>query len=90
MHSGKNLLLIGLLFINGVVFGQTDSLKGWHLLDKQTDSLHGISINKAYDFLKNRKSSPVIVAVIDSGVDTTNEDLKNILWRNPKEIATND
>jgi hypothetical protein len=89
MHSGKNLLLIGLLFINAVVFGQTDSLKGWHLLDKQTDSLRGISISKTYDFLKSRKSSPVIVAVIDSGVDTTNEDLKNVLWRNPKEIATN-
>lgn len=89
MRSGKNLLLTGLLFINAVVFGQTDSLKGWHLLDEQTDSLHGISINKTYDFLKSRKSNPVIVAVIDSGVDTTNEDLKNMLWRNPKEIATN-
>lgn len=86
---GKNLLLTGLLFINAVVFGQADSLKGWHLRDEQTDSLHGISINKTYQFLKGRKSKQVIVAVIDSGVDTTNEDLKNILWTNPREIAGN-
>lgn len=88
MRSGKNLLLTGLLFISTVVFGQ-DSLKGWHLCDEQTDSLHGISINKTYDFLKGKKSKQIIVAVIDSGVDTTNEDLKNILWTNPKEIAGN-
>lgn len=89
MRSGKNLLLTGLLFVSSVVFGQADSLKGWHLLDEQTDSLHGISIKKTYDFLKGRKSKQVIVAVIDSGVDTTNEDLKNILWTNPKEIGGN-
>lgn len=89
MRSRKNLLLTGLLFISSLAFSQADSLKGWHLRDEQTDSLHGISINKTYDFLKNRKSKPVIVAVIDSGVDTTNEDLKNILWVNPKEIAGN-
>lgn len=83
------VFLTGLLFLNSVVYSQSDSLKGWHLRDEQTDSLHGISIIKAYNFLKNRKSKPVIVAVIDSGVDTTNEDLKNILWTNPKEIAGN-
>jgi cell wall-associated protease len=89
MRSGKNFLFTGLLFISSVVFGQADSLKGWHLRDEQTDSLRGISINKTYDFLKGRKSKQVIVAVIDSGVDTTNEDLKNVLWTNPKEIAGN-
>jgi subtilisin family serine protease len=31
----------------------------------------------------------VLVAVIDSGVDTTHEDLKTVLWRNPKEIPGN-
>lgn len=89
MRSGKNLLLTVLLIANIAAFGQTDSLKGWHLRDEQSDSLHGISINKTYDYLKGRKSKQVIVAVIDSGVDTTNEDLKNALWINPKEIAGN-
>jgi len=88
MRSAKNILLTVSLFIGSIGFGQ-DALRGWHLRDATTDSFHGISINKTYEFLKGRKSKPVIVAVIDSGVDTTNEDLKNILWRNPKEIAGN-
>jgi subtilisin family serine protease len=89
MHTVKNVLLAGFLFIATIGYGQTDALKGWHLLDATTDSLHGISINKTYDFLKGKKGKPVIVAVIDSGVDTTNVDLKNVLWRNPKEIPGN-
>jgi len=89
MRIGKSLLLTGLLFVSSVGFAQKDAMKGWHLLDEGKDSLQGISISEAYDFLKGRKSKPVVVAVIDSGVDTTHEDLKNILWHNPKEIAGN-
>src|SRR3989337_3954194 len=39
--------------------------------------------------VKGKKSQTVIVAVIDSGIDTTHEDLKPILWKNPKEIPGN-
>jgi cell wall-associated protease len=63
--------------------------KGWHLKDRGKDGLYGISLDKAYEFVKGRKSQTVIVAVIDSGIDTTHEDLKPILWRNPKEIVGN-
>jgi subtilisin family serine protease len=65
--------------------------KNWQLLDPATDHVLGISLQKAYDYLssKNKKASPIIVAVIDSGIDTTHEDLKNILWTNTKEIAGN-
>jgi subtilisin family serine protease len=66
-----------------------DVPKGWHLQDKATSGYYGISLDKAYEFLKGRKSTPVIVAVIDSGVDTTHEDLKSILWHNPNEIPGN-
>jgi subtilisin family serine protease len=70
---------------------KTELPKGWHLLDKQSDGFDGISLNKAYDFakLKKLKSKTVLVAVIDSGVDTLHEDLKDILWTNPKEIPGN-
>ncbi|MFY7979655.1 MAG: peptidase S8, partial [Sediminibacterium sp.] len=72
-------------------FAQSDISKGWHLLDLEANQVYGISLNKAYDFLalKNKKPQPVIVAVLDSGVDTTHEDLKKVLWRNPKEIPGN-
>lgn len=69
----------------------TDVPHGWHLLDKSKDGYNGISINEAYAFVKskNLKSNPVVVAVIDSGIDTLHEDLKPILWTNPKEIPGN-
>src|SRR5438552_2091941 len=85
-----------LFLINGLIsfslFAQKDEVpKGWHLMDKQTDGFYGISANKAYDFVKAKKlkSKTVIVAIIDSGVDTTHEDLKSVLWHNPKEIPGN-
>ena len=62
---------------------------GWHLKDLQKDGYYGISLDKAYDYVKNKKSKPVLVAIIDSGVDTTHEDLKSVLWKNPKEIPGN-
>lgn len=68
-----------------------NNIKGWHLLDKEKDGYYGISVEKAYQFLKekNKVAQTVIVAVIDGGADTSHEDLKNILWHNPKEIANN-
>lgn len=84
------IVLVSLTFSFSVT-AQNDVPKGWHLLDREKDSFYGISLNKAYEFLqeKNKTSVPVIVAVLDSGVDTTHEDLKNILWHNTKEIPGN-
>ncbi len=73
---------------NGVK-SKDDEFKGWHLKDKTQDGYYGISLQQAFEFLKNRKSTTVIVAVIDSGIDTLHEDLKPVLWRNPKEIPGN-
>ncbi|MFP5041815.1 S8 family peptidase [Parasediminibacterium sp. JCM 36343] len=87
------LVWIVLAFGISASFAQTtpnqDSLKGWYLKDKATEGFAGISLNKAYQFLQGRKSTPIIVAVIDSGIDTLHEDLKPILWTNPKEIPGN-
>jgi subtilisin family serine protease len=68
-----------------------DVPKGWHLLDKTKDGYQGISLNQAYEFVKskNLKGKTVVVAVIDSGIDTLHEDLKDVLWRNPNEVPGN-
>ena len=67
--------------------GKTELPKGWHLMDKEQDGFYGISVNKAYEFarLKKLKSKTVVVAVIDSGVDTLHEDLKIFSGRIPKK-----
>lgn len=63
--------------------------KGWHLGDFNKNGYYGISLDKAYEFVKGKTATPIIVATIDSGIDTTHEDLKPILWVNPKEIPGN-
>jgi subtilisin family serine protease len=65
--------------------------KNWYLQDREKTEIYGISLTQAYEFAKGKKlkSKEVVVAVIDSGIDTLHEDLKPILWTNPKEIPHN-
>jgi subtilisin family serine protease len=89
-------LTIGAMLIGLNTFGQQlpkpaqpDPPKNWHTLDLKTDGFYGISLKQAYLFLKGKKSKTVIVTTIDSGIDTLQNDLKSILWINPKEIPNN-
>lgn len=62
----------------------------WFNLDPIADSVNGVSSERAYkELLKDKSSTTVIVGVIDSGVDFEHEDLKNVMWVNPGEIAGN-
>ena len=96
MIKTYTLLVSGLLF-GASTFAQSSegtekkAPNNWHQLDKTETGFNGISLNKAYDFLKskNLKSKKVVVAVIDSGIDTLHEDLKTVLWTNPREIPGN-
>ncbi len=64
--------------------------KNWFLLDPQTDSVQGVSAEKAYStLLQGQPSKTILVAVIDSGIDIDHEDLKSVIWTNEKEIAGN-
>lgn len=82
--------LVLILFCVGTQ-AQNFEINTWYLKDPATDSIYGISLAKTYQFLqeKKKKSTPVIVAILDSGVDTTHEDLKKNLWHNPGEIPGN-
>ena len=62
----------------------------WYLKDPELDRVPGVGATRTYaELLKNRTPAPVVVAVIDSGIDTAHVDLKPILWRNAKEIPGN-
>lgn len=64
--------------------------KKWGHLDLLTDTIPGMSVEKAYsEILNNRKGETVIVGVIDSGVDIEHEDLKDVVWTNEDEIPNN-
>jgi len=90
LKSTLMMITVCLLCVEAIA-QKSEVPKGWHLMDPKEDGYYGISMDKAYEFVKskNLKSSPVIVAVIDSGIDTLHEDLKPVLWRNTKEIAGN-
>ena len=65
-------------------------LKGWGGADLISDTIPGMSVEKAYDeIIENNKGEKVIVAVIDSGVDIEHEDLDDVIWVNEDEIPGN-
>lgn len=63
----------------------------WFNLDLTANGYFGISTEKAYKELLKDKApkAKIIVAVIDGGTDIKHEDLKDVLWTNPKEIPGN-
>lgn len=92
----KCLLYSGILslVLSGNVFSfQTSDTTAvpndWFLLDPETDHVQGLSVARAYSLLQGKPSRTIIVAVIDTGVDFDHEDLKDVMWVNPKEIAGN-
>lgn len=67
-----------------------NELKRWSHLDLDKDSIPGMSVDKVYsELLKGKTSTPVIVGIVDSGVDIEHEDLKSVIWTNKKEIPGN-
>lgn len=67
-----------------------NDLKRWSHLDLVKDTIPGMSVDRAYsELLKNKKGVPVIVGIVDSGVDIEHQDLKSVVWTNAKEIAGN-
>ncbi|RFZ83197.1 peptidase S8 [Mucilaginibacter terrenus] len=63
--------------------------KSWHTMDLKTDGYVGISLKQAYQLVAGKKSKQVVIATIDSGIDTAQADIKPVLWVNTKEIPGN-
>lgn len=87
----KIALVLSLVFFSLGLYaqGKDQPKANWFNLDLKSDGVFGISTEKAYSLLKKRQASPVIVAVLDGGTDISHEDLKDIIWTNPGEIAGN-
>ena len=87
----KKLLLSAALLGSLLSFGQQPKRPdNWFNLDPSADKVNGVSAERSYkELLKDKKSTTIIVGVIDSGVDYNHEDLKDVMWTNPGEIPGN-
>ena len=75
-----------ILFAQNIIY----NAHGWQFRDYRVDSIYGAGITKAYDELvRDKKAIPVIVAVIDNGIDTAHSALSSALWVNKKDIPGN-
>lgn len=87
----KSCLFVGtVLAFSTSMNAQTKAPDNWFNLDPTENNVNGVSTEKVYsELLKGKKGQTVVVAVIDGGVDYLHEDLKDIMWHNPREIAGN-
>ena len=84
----KQFTIVAMALATLPVLGQ-EEFKDWHFKDAKADKIPGISYAQALTSVEGKTAKPVIVAVIDGGIDTTHEDLKDNLWINPNEIPGN-
>lgn len=61
----------------------------WFNNDFSTESTIGAEVNAAYILLEGKTLQPVIVAVIDDGVDISHPDFAGRIWTNEGEIPDN-
>lgn len=80
------LLAVLLIMVSFSAESQADK----KILNWYNGGKFGMDTDRAYaKLLKGKKSEPVIVAVIDSGVDVEHEDLQGSIWVNNDEIPGN-
>ena len=84
----KKLVCLGtVLAFSTSNYAQTKAPDNWFNLDPTENNVNGVSTEKVYsELLKGKTGRTVVVAVIDGGVDYLHEDLKDIIWNNPREI----
>lgn len=88
----KKIFVTIAMLIFSFSYGQEEAKRpdNWFNLDPAKDRVNGVSTERTYEeLLKGKKSTTIIVGVLDSGVDYMHEDLKDVMWTNPGEIAGN-
>lgn len=71
---------------NGALFNDPGLRKLWAF---KPSANGGMSVTEAYENFGSASGDPVIVAVVDTGVDYNHEDLKDVMWVNEGEIPGN-
>jgi subtilisin family serine protease len=90
LQMKKYKIITLLLFAFTNIYAQKNAPENWFNLDYKTNKVYGVSTEKTYtELLSNKKSKPVIVAVIDGGTEVTHEDLKDVIWVNKNEEILN-
>lgn len=66
-------------------------LMTWYHKDFTTSKVYGVNTQNAYKYLESKglKATPVVVGVLDSGVQVDHPALKNNLWKNVNEVPDN-
>ncbi len=95
-------IFIAACFITGFVsFAQTAAtvldpmvdkdLMTWYHKDFSATNIYGVNTQNAYKYLESKglKIKPVIVGVLDSGVEVTHPGLIKNMWTNPNEVPNN-
>ncbi|HUH34811.1 MAG TPA: S8 family serine peptidase [Moheibacter sp.] len=94
----KIILSLFVLSLGFQSFAQTQEIsqeeiekRNWFHNDFSTTGIYGVGTDAALEFLKSKKMkpTPIVVGVLDSGVQIDHEDLKNEIWVNKKEKAGN-
>lgn len=95
-------ILIAALFLSGIAtFAQKlettldpmkdKNLMTWYHQDFSSSNVYGVNTQNAYKYLdsKGLKPKPVIVGVLDSGVEVDHPGLINNMWKNVNEVPGN-
>lgn len=95
-------ILIAACFMTGFAsFAQTaettldpmndKDLMTWYHKDFSAANVYGVNTQNAYKYLESKglKPKPVIVGVLDSGVEVDHPGLIKNMWKNPNEVPNN-
>ncbi len=72
--------------LDAAQFNDPMASRVWSFADA---SQNGVSVNAAYKIHGTTATETIIVAVVDTGIDATHEDLKDVVWVNQGEIPGN-